>query len=473
MKNPLIARPIHPQAVPGERQAVRWVVRTGAQLNVGEVVKAPEPLGRMLSDGLITRALLETEGVWTWLRSGETWLNRGNAVREAILKALDFDGWEVTATPDLLGYVAADVIAGDFHDAGRALRVVEHDAAWMLLDLDERPGDTDFALAELLQRIEAAVRVRYPTLKRAAHMGDSVQARFLRLPDDNPATTRHIDGFRPPERPRPVVAKEDPKLSWSPPPRPPAPALPEAKPARSRPSRQATPVEPELWLDDATPAATVEHTFKPKPSAEPQPKPAADAQPARPAIPVTPPPRTPSWLSSPGPYASAPTRPATPRDRVKTTDDSLAWTDTTGPYDEPVEVAVPETETPARSSPSRDAAEAPQARAAHSKPARGAVFQPVPPPPSWGATEASSRTEPWPWAKPLRSARPPEPPAASPVSPDPRPFSPVEVSGGDQRRQQEARWQNATRDAQQQAENRSAEAAQAAIADARPRRAAW
>ena len=49
-------RPIHPQAVPDDPLAVRWVVHTGTQGVVGEVVAAPDPFGALMRDRVISLA---------------------------------------------------------------------------------------------------------------------------------------------------------------------------------------------------------------------------------------------------------------------------------------------------------------------------------------------------------------------------------------------------------------------------------
>ena len=110
-------RPIHPQAVPNDPLAVRWVVRTGTQGVVGEVVVAPDPFGALMRDRVISLALLETEGIWVWLAPGNSWADRGHKVREAILESLDRDGWHINGdSADLLRLVANDVISGDLAD---------------------------------------------------------------------------------------------------------------------------------------------------------------------------------------------------------------------------------------------------------------------------------------------------------------------------------------------------------------------
>ena len=75
-------RSIHPQEVQGDPSAVRWVVHTGTDDVVGEIATAPGPFGQLLRDGVISLALLEVEGIWTWLRPGRDWDDWGHRVRD-------------------------------------------------------------------------------------------------------------------------------------------------------------------------------------------------------------------------------------------------------------------------------------------------------------------------------------------------------------------------------------------------------
>ena len=174
-------RPIHPQAVPNDPLAVRWVVRTGTQGVVGEVVVAPDPFGALMRDRVISLALLETEGIWVWLAPGNSWADRGHKVREAILESLDRDGWHINGdSADLLRLVANDVISGDLadevHAADTTVEVVENDAQW--LDLGRLDSRDPAASAELQQRIETAIRVRYPLLQDTARLGGPQSSHF-------------------------------------------------------------------------------------------------------------------------------------------------------------------------------------------------------------------------------------------------------------------------------------------------------
>ena len=176
-------RSIHPQEVQGDPSAVRWVVHTGTDDVVGEITTAPGPFGQLLRDGVISLALLEVEGIWTWLRPGHDWDDWGHRVRDAIAGSLDHSGWEINGdSADLLRLVANDVISGDLadevHAADTTVEVVENDAHWLLLDLGQLDSRDPAASAELQQRIETAVRVRYPLLQDTARLGGPQSSHF-------------------------------------------------------------------------------------------------------------------------------------------------------------------------------------------------------------------------------------------------------------------------------------------------------
>ncbi|MDO5067895.1 MAG: NifU family protein [Propionibacteriaceae bacterium] len=169
-------RPIHAQQVPGEPQAARWVVATG-DLAVGEVRRAPGTLGPLLEYGVISRMLIEADGVWTWLAPGQTWLEHGPRIRGAITAALDLDGWEIEpGSADLLGLIARDVVEGELAayiaSHGGTIRVIDNDAESVLLDFGGACDGCPASGQTLHQRIETAIRARYPRLRSVTREGD-------------------------------------------------------------------------------------------------------------------------------------------------------------------------------------------------------------------------------------------------------------------------------------------------------------
>ncbi|WP_130875449.1 hypothetical protein [[Pseudopropionibacterium] massiliense] len=167
---------IDPREVPGDPLALHWVVRTGSQDVVGEVAAAPGPLGALLEDRVVSLALLETEGIWTWLAPGNTWADRTDEVREAIGESLELDGWQIRDdSADLLRLIANDVIDNDLADfieaADTTVEVIENDAHWLLLDLGRVDARGPAASDELQLRIEVAIRARYPILREVSRVG--------------------------------------------------------------------------------------------------------------------------------------------------------------------------------------------------------------------------------------------------------------------------------------------------------------
>ena len=169
-------RPIHAQLVPGEPLAAHWVVGTGG-LAVGEVKRAPGTLGPLLEYGVISRMLIEADGVWTWLAPDQTWLEHGSRIRGAITAALDLDGWEIEpGSADLLGFIARDVVEGELAayiaSHGGRITVVDNDAESVLLDFGGACDGCPASGQTLHQRIETAIRARYPRLRSVSRVGD-------------------------------------------------------------------------------------------------------------------------------------------------------------------------------------------------------------------------------------------------------------------------------------------------------------
>ena len=174
---------IDPREVPGDPLALRWVVRTGTQDVVGEVVTAPGPLGALLEDRVVSLALLETEGIWIWLAPGNAWADHVDEVREAIVESLELDGWQIRDdSADLLRLIANDVIENDLadiiRDADTTVEVVENDARWLLLDLGQLDSRDPAASTELQQRIETAIRARCPSLRETSRLGGPQSSHF-------------------------------------------------------------------------------------------------------------------------------------------------------------------------------------------------------------------------------------------------------------------------------------------------------
>lgn len=112
---------IHAERVPGDDRVVRWVMPAGL-LPVGRVRSAPGRLGELLSDGMLSGALVEHTAVWLWRADGFSWAELGAPVQSALRDALnDPRGWVVEPAPgEVLEHVTTDLLAGSVGDFVRS-----------------------------------------------------------------------------------------------------------------------------------------------------------------------------------------------------------------------------------------------------------------------------------------------------------------------------------------------------------------
>ena len=167
-------RSIHPQAVPGQPSAVRWV--TEVELPAGRVVSAPGTLGPLMEYGVLTRVFVEPDGVWTWLAEGQTWTEHGPRIRDAVAAAVDLPGWDVEEGSDeLLELIAREILEGELagyvESHGGVITVAGAAGNVLTLDFGGACEDCPAAGATLHERIEATVRPRYPMLERVERVG--------------------------------------------------------------------------------------------------------------------------------------------------------------------------------------------------------------------------------------------------------------------------------------------------------------
>ena len=81
------------EMVEGEPRAVRWV--TTVDLPEGEVSRAPGGLGPLLEYGVLTRIVIEPDAILMWLAPGHSWPDHGSRIKDALLKGLRLEGWQV------------------------------------------------------------------------------------------------------------------------------------------------------------------------------------------------------------------------------------------------------------------------------------------------------------------------------------------------------------------------------------------
>ena len=171
-------RAIHPQAIPGEPQAVRWV--TDVDLPVGLVTRAPGTVGPMIEYGVLSKVFVERGGVWTWLSPDQTWTEHGPRIRDAVAAAVDLEGWEVTDwSAELLALVAREVLEGEMSSYvashGGHITVSDSTPTTLTLDFGGACEDCPAAGATLHDRIETTVKSRYPLLERVERVGGEHQ----------------------------------------------------------------------------------------------------------------------------------------------------------------------------------------------------------------------------------------------------------------------------------------------------------
>ncbi|WP_344731368.1 NifU family protein [Nocardioides fonticola] len=118
--------PVHPEAVPGRPEAVRWVVPAGLLGFVGEPAQLPGPLAALVADGPIARLEVEPAGVLIDLRPEADWAQAGESVRAALQQALAHpEAWypprDVASPADeRLAAAARQVLAGEVGEYARS-----------------------------------------------------------------------------------------------------------------------------------------------------------------------------------------------------------------------------------------------------------------------------------------------------------------------------------------------------------------
>lgn len=173
-----VKRAIHPQGIPGEPNAVRWV--TDVDLPVGLVTKAPGTVGPLLEYGVLSKIFVERGGVWTWLAPEQSLSEHGPRIRDAVAAAVDLDGWEISeGSAELLGHIAREVLEGELASYvashGGHITVTGSTASTLTLDFGGACEDCPAAGSTLHDRIETTVKARYPMLERVERVGGEHQ----------------------------------------------------------------------------------------------------------------------------------------------------------------------------------------------------------------------------------------------------------------------------------------------------------
>ncbi|MGB3770599.1 MAG: NifU family protein [Rhodococcus sp. (in: high G+C Gram-positive bacteria)] len=183
------AVPIHPEAVAGDPSQLRWVVPAGTLPFVGAVSACPTELRGWVDDGTIAEVTVETTAVRIRLAPGRSWRDEGERIRTGLQGALlSPDAWSTTvaASPDtILRAAVTEVLDGDVGDYirshGGAVRLVDVTDGRVELSLDGACAHCPSSDATLTDRIETAVRGRYPALREVVAHGDTVASGGRRL----------------------------------------------------------------------------------------------------------------------------------------------------------------------------------------------------------------------------------------------------------------------------------------------------
>jgi Fe-S cluster biogenesis protein NfuA len=174
--------PLHPEAVPGRSDRLRWVVPAGVLGFVGPVARAPGRLGRLVDAGLVAGLEVEPAAVLVTLADGRSWREDGAMVRTALHAALgDPDAWvpsPVAASLDedaLLARVADQVLtgpAGDFvRSHGGVVELVDATGGVVSVRLSGACRGCPATGTTLRDRLERALRTAYPSLKELRSVG--------------------------------------------------------------------------------------------------------------------------------------------------------------------------------------------------------------------------------------------------------------------------------------------------------------
>lgn len=168
---------MHAQAVRGRPDTVRWAV-PDLDLPPGRLLAAPGALGELLAAGTFVAAVVEPRGVVLTLAEGRSWRSDGDRVRSALARALaDPSAWQVDPDPDgVLERIVRDVLVGPTGDYVRS-----HGGEVAVQGVREGVVEVEFrgacahcsAAGETLnQRLDAAVRARFPQLVRLQDVAD-------------------------------------------------------------------------------------------------------------------------------------------------------------------------------------------------------------------------------------------------------------------------------------------------------------
>ncbi|MFD0317753.1 NifU family protein [Streptomyces flavalbus] len=176
--------PLHPQRVPGEPEALRWIIPAGTLPCTGVPAGVPGPLAALLADGTLGRVVVEPGAVVTCLGAGRGWGTEVAPVRTALHAALaDPGGWvaggggtDGARDDDVrLRGAVREVLAGAVGDFARShgggIELVGVDGGVVTVRLAGACHGCPAAWLTLHRRLERELRRRHPGLVGVREVG--------------------------------------------------------------------------------------------------------------------------------------------------------------------------------------------------------------------------------------------------------------------------------------------------------------
>ncbi len=174
--------PIHPEAVDGDGDTLRWAVPAATLGLVGVPSTVPAALQALLDERVLESVSIEPGAVRTTLATGQSWRDHGARVRAALQESLATPEQWTSSGPsssadDLLRAVVRQVIDGEVGDyirshGGRVelIAVRDHDVEVELAGACAHCPASEFTLT---RRIETGIRALYPALGRVTSRNGS------------------------------------------------------------------------------------------------------------------------------------------------------------------------------------------------------------------------------------------------------------------------------------------------------------
>ncbi len=183
--------PVHPEAVAGHAQRLRWVVPAGTLDVIGPVSAPPAGLADLVADGTVVSVTAAPNAVVVELGAGRSWRTEGARVRTALQDALahpaDWRGEVEHSRDEILRVAADEVVAGEVGDYirshGGLVAVLGVQDGVVQLSMSGACSHCPASDLTLTGRIETAVRARCPWLRgvRAENTGGAGLRRLLPL----------------------------------------------------------------------------------------------------------------------------------------------------------------------------------------------------------------------------------------------------------------------------------------------------